>query len=214
MIPRWELVGKIVESGLVAIVRTDSANKAKKIADACIAGGVTAIEITLTVPGALGVISELAATYKNGEIIIGAGTVLDAETARAAMLAGAAYMVTPSLNIETVKICNRYQVPIMAGAMTIREIVEALEAGTDVVKVFPGDSLGPTFVRAAMGPLPQAPLMPTGGVSLTNVDEWIKAGCVAVGVGGKLTGGAEIGDFEAVTETARQFLAKIAQARK
>lgn len=204
---------KLVSSGLVGIVRTDSADKARRIAEACIEGGVTAIEITLTVPGALNVISEIANTYKKGEIIIGAGTVLDSETARAAILAGAAYIVTPSLNVDTVRTCSRYQIPIMAGAMTIKEIVEALEAGTDLVKVFPGDVLGPKFVKAVKGPLPQAPLMPTGGVSLDNVGDWIKAGCVAVGVGGQLTGSAETGDYAGVTKAARQFIEKINAAR-
>lgn len=213
MLPKWKLLDKITASGLVGIVRTESPEKARRIAQACIDGGVTAIEITFTVPGALQVISELAQTYSDGRIVVGAGTVLDAETARAAILAGAAYIVTPALNEETVKLCHRYQVPVMAGAMTVKEIIAAMEAGSDVVKVFPGETLGPGFVRAVRGPLPQAPLMPTGGVSLDNVSEWIKAGCVAVGVGGNLTGKADAGDYTAVTETARQFIAKIQAAR-
>jgi len=155
----------------------------------------------------------LAETYKSGEIIIGAGTVLDPETARIAILAGAQYIVSPSLNVETVRLCNRYQIPIMAGAMTIKEIVEAMEVGADVIKIFPGESMGSGFVKAVKGPLPQAPMMPTGGVGLDNVGEWIKAGCVAVGVGGNLTGGAKKGDYESITEIAKQFIAKIKEAR-
>lgn len=213
MIPKLMVLQKIMESGLVAVVRAENSEQAIKIADACVKGGVAAIEITFTVPGAVDVIKDLANTYKSGEIIIGAGTVLDSETARAAILAGAQYVVSPSLNVETVKLCNRYQIPIMAGAMTIKEIVEAMEAGADIVKIFPGESMGATFVKAVKGPLPQAPMMPTGGVSLDNVAEWIKAGCVAVGAGGSLTGGAKKGDYAAITETAKQFIAKIREAR-
>jgi 2-dehydro-3-deoxyphosphogluconate aldolase/(4S)-4-hydroxy-2-oxoglutarate aldolase len=174
---------------------------------------VAAIEITFTVPGAADTIKDLVNTYKSGEIIIGAGTVLDPETARIAILAGAQYIVSPCINLETIKLCNRYQIPIMPGAATIKEIVEAMEAGADVVKVFPGETLGPTFVKAVKGPLPQAPLMPTGGVSLDNVAEWIKAGCVAVGVGGNLTAGAKKGDYQSITDIAQQFVAKIRAAR-
>lgn len=213
MTPKWKLLERITDGGLVGIVRTESPDKALRLAAACIDGGVTAIEITFTVPGALQVIAELAKTYRDGQIIVGAGTVLDAETARAAILAGAAYVVTPALNVDTVRLCNRYQIPVMAGAMTVKETIEALEAGSDIVKVFPGETLGPSFIKAVRGPLPQAPLMPTGGVSLDNVGDWIKAGCVAVGVGGKLTSPADKGDYAAVTATAQQFIARIKAAR-
>lgn len=213
MLPRIQVLQKITASGLVAVVRAESADQAKKITDACIKGGVAAIEITFTVPGAAELIKELANTYTSGEIIIGAGTVLDPETARVAILAGAQYVVSPSINTDTIKLCNRYQVPIMPGAATIGEIVAAMEAGADIVKVFPGETLGPTFVKAVKGPLPQAPLMPTGGVSLENVGEWIKAGCVAVGVGGNLTAGAKKGDYDSITALAGQFVQKIREAR-
>ena len=213
MIPKLKILERIMESGVVAVVRAENAEQAKKIADACIKGGVPAIEITFTVPGAVEVIKELAAAYPSGELILGAGTVLDPETARLAILAGAQYVVCPSLNVETVKLCNRYQVPCMPGAQTIKEIIDAMEAGADIIKVFPGEVLGATFVKAVKGPLPQAPLMPTGGVSLDNVTDWIKAGCVAVGVGGNLTAGAKKGDYAAVTEACRQFVEKVRQAR-
>lgn len=213
MIPKLQVLQKIMDCGIVAVVRADNSEQALKIADACIQGGVAAIEITFTVPGAADVIKDLAKTYTKGEIILGAGTVLDPETARAAILAGAQYVVSPSLNFETIKLCNRYQVPIMPGAMTIKEVVEAMEAGADIVKVFPGETFGPAFIKSIKGPLPQAPLMPTGGVSLDNVSDWIKAGCVAVGVGGKLTGGAKKGDYQSITDIGRQFIAKIRQAR-
>ena len=213
MIPKLKTLEKIMDCGLVAVVRAESSEQAFKIADACIAGGVAAIEITYTVPGATEVIRDLTKKYTSGEIIIGAGTVLDPETARIAILAGAQYIVSPSFNVETVRLCNRYQIPVMPGCMTLREVVEAMEAGADIIKVFPGETFGPSFIKAIKGPLPQAPLMPTGGVGLDNVDEWIKAGCVAVGVGGNLTGGAKKGDYESITTIAKQFIEKIRQAR-
>ena len=213
MIPKINVLQKIMDCGVVAVVRAENADQALKIAAACHRGGVAAIEITFTVPGAAAVIKQLAAAYQQGEIIIGAGTVLDPETARIAILAGAQYIVTPAFNAQTVKLCNRYQVPVMSGCMTIKEIIEAMEAGTDIIKLFPGEAMGVPFVKALKGPLPQAPVMPTGGVSLDNVQDWIKAGCVAVGVGDNLTGGAKNGDYESITGIGKQFIAKVRQAR-
>jgi 2-dehydro-3-deoxyphosphogluconate aldolase/(4S)-4-hydroxy-2-oxoglutarate aldolase len=214
MLNKNEVLARIMESGLVTVVRADSAEQAIKITDACIVGGVAAIEITFTVPGAIDVIKALAAKYTKGEILIGAGTVLDSETARVAILAGAQYVVSPYLNVEMVKLCNRYKIACMPGAMTIKETVEAMEAGADIVKIFPGELFGPAIIKAIKAPLPHAPLMPTGGVNLENVGEWIKAGCVAVGVGGSLTAGAKKGDYESITTIAKQFIAKIKEARK
>jgi 2-dehydro-3-deoxyphosphogluconate aldolase/(4S)-4-hydroxy-2-oxoglutarate aldolase len=214
MLSKNEVLSRIRESGLVAIVRAESAEQAQKIADALAAGGVAAIEITFTVPGATEVIKTLAAKYKSGEIIIGAGTVLDPETARIAILEGAQYIVSPCLNVETVRLCNRYKVACMPGAMTLKETVEVMEAGADVVKIFPGELFGPSIIKAFKGPLPHALLMPTGGVSLDNVGEWIKAGSVAVGVGSTLTAGAKKGDYVSITKTAQQFIEKIKKARE
>ncbi|MBM7581684.1 2-dehydro-3-deoxyphosphogluconate aldolase/(4S)-4-hydroxy-2-oxoglutarate aldolase [Caldicoprobacter guelmensis] len=208
-----QILSKIVEGGLVAVVRAESGEQALKIADACMKGGVAAIEITFTVPGAADVIKELAKVYTKGEILLGAGTVMDAETARTAILAGAQYVVSPYLNVEIVKLCNRYRVPCMPGAMTIKEVVEAMEAGADIIKIFPGELFGPQIIKAILGPIPYAKLMPTGGVSLGNVEEWIKAGAVAVGVGSALTKGAKTGDYEAITRTAQEFIARIRTAR-
>jgi len=208
-----QVLSRIVEGGLVAVVRAESSEQALKIADACMKGGVAAIEITFTVPGAEEVIKELARVYSNGEILLGAGTVMDAETARTAILAGAQYVVSPYLNLDTVKLCNRYRVPCMPGAMTIKEVVEAMEAGADIIKIFPGELFGPKIIKVILGPIPYAKLMPTGGVSLDNVEEWIKAGAVAVGVGGALTKGAKTGDYEAITRTAQEFIARIRAAR-
>ena len=208
-----QVLKRITDCGVVAVVRAENAEQAVKIADACAAAGIAALEITFTVPGAVDVIKELAKVYNKGEIIVGAGTVLDPETARAAILAGAQYIVSPCLNVETVKLCNTYQVACMPGAMTIKEVVEAMQAGADVVKIFPGEVFGPTFIKAIKGPIPQATLMPTGGVSLDNVHEWIKAGCVAVGVGGNLTAGAKKGDYASITEIGKQFVQKVKEAR-
>lgn len=208
-----EVLKRITDCGVVAVVRAENAEQAVKIADACAAAGIAALEITFTVPGAADVIKELAKVYNKGEIIVGAGTVLDPETARAAILAGAQYIVSPCLNVETVKLCNRYQVACMPGAMTIKEVVDAMDAGADIVKIFPGELFGPKIIKAIKGPIPQATLMPTGGVSLDNVHEWISAGCVAVGVGGNLTAGAKTGDYASITEIGKQFVAKVKEAR-
>ena len=213
MLRKEGIVSKIKEGGLVAVVRAESSEKAFKITDACIEGGVAAVEITFTVPGAHKVIDDLANKYDSGEIIIGAGTVLDAETARTAILSGAQYVVSPCLNVETVKLCSRYQIACMPGAMTIKEVVECMEAGADIVKVFPGELFGPKIIKSIKGPIPQAELMPTGGVSVENVSDWIKAGAAAVGAGGSLTKGAKTGDYSLITSTARQFIQKIKEAR-
>jgi len=210
---KLEILQKILDSGIVAVVRTETAEKAKKLVEAIRAGGINTIEVTMSVPGAIDVIKELAEYYKDTDVVLGVGTVLDAETARAAILAGAQYVVSPHTNPEVIKLCNRYQVPCMPGAMTVTEVITALELGADIVKLFPGELMGPKAIKAINAPVPQAPLMPTGGVSLDNVEEWIKAGAVAVGVGGSLTKGAKTGDYELVTETARQFVEKIKNAR-
>lgn len=208
-----EVMKRIIDCGIVAVVRAESAEQALKIAEAVKAGGVEAIEITMTVPGAIDVIKDLAKAYPNGEILIGAGTVLDPETARAAMLAGAEFIVSPHFDPDVVRLCNRYQMVCMPGAMSIREVVEVMESGADFVKFFPGSAFGPSMIKAILGPLPYAPIVPTGGVSLDNVGEWIKAGCKAVGVGGQLTKGAKKGDYKEVEETARKFVEAIKAAR-
>jgi 2-dehydro-3-deoxyphosphogluconate aldolase/(4S)-4-hydroxy-2-oxoglutarate aldolase len=211
-IAKLDVLGRIVASGLVAVIRAESTDQASRIAEACALGGVGALEITFTVPGAAAAIEHLAKEF-SGQILVGAGTVLDPETARIAILAGAQFVVSPGLNPETARLCNRYQVPHMPGAGTIREIIEAMECGADIVKVFPGETLGPAFVKAVRGPLPQAALMPTGGVALENVADWIKAGSVAVGAGGNLTAAAKTGDFASITQLARKFVEKIKEAR-
>ena len=166
-----------------------------------------------SVPGATSVIEALSAEYKNTDMIIGAGTVLDPETARIAILAGAQFVVSPYLNPDMVKLANRYDIPSMPGAMTIKEVVEAMECGAAIVKAFPGDVLGIKFIKSILGPLPYAKLMPTGGVDINNVGEWIKAGCVAIGAGSNLTAAAKTGEFEKVTAAAKEFIDAINVAR-
>jgi 2-dehydro-3-deoxyphosphogluconate aldolase / (4S)-4-hydroxy-2-oxoglutarate aldolase len=212
-IGKLQVLSRITESGLVAIVRAENSQNATRIVEACADGGATAIEVTFTVPGAAAVIEDLVKRSAARDIAIGAGTVLDPETARIAILAGARFIVSPALNIETARLCNRYQIPYLPGAGTIGEILAAMESGADIVKIFPGEALGPAFVRAARSPLPQASLMPTGGVTIDNAVEWIAAGCVALGVGGSLTAGAKTGDFKAVTDLTRRFIGAIQQAR-
>ncbi len=209
-----KVITKITDVGVVAVVRAESSDQAIRIADACIEGGIPAIELTFTVPRANKVIEDLAQKYCHGEIILGAGTVMDPETARIAILSGAEYVVSPYLNVNTVKTCNRYRVPCMPGAMTIKEVVEAMEAGADIVKIFPGDLFGPKIIKDIKGPIPYAKMMPTGGVDIDNVHEWINAGAVAVGTGSSLTKGAKTGDYAAVTATARQFVQKVKEARE
>ena len=210
---KQKVITKICETGIVAVVRADSEDQAKRIADACLEGGISAIEMTFTVPKAHKIIEALCDEYKNGEMIVGAGTVLDSETARVAILSGAQYIVSPYLDINTLKCCNRYAIPCMPGVMTVKEMIEAMEYGADIVKLFPGDAFGPKMVKALHGPVPQAKIMPTGGVSLDNVEQWFKNGVVAVGAGGCLTAGAKTGDYKLITETAKQFVEKIKAAR-
>lgn len=208
-----QVISEIQRVGIVAVVRAENAEKAIRIADACIEGGIPAIELTFTVPAAHHVIEELAKRYQNGEILLGAGTVMDPETARIAILSGAQYVVSPYFSEETVRLCNRYRIACMPGAMSIKEVVSAMEAGADIIKVFPGEAFGPKIIKAIKGPVPQAELMPTGGVDINNVGEWIRAGAVAVGAGSALTGGAKTGDYASITKLGREFVEKIKEAR-
>lgn len=213
MIKKSFVLSKLTDVGVVAVVRATEASQARKIAEACMLGGIFAIEITFTVPGAAKVMEELRNSYGQEQLLLGAGTVLDSETARIALLCGADFVVTPALNVEAVRLCNRYGVPILPGAMSVREIIEAMEAGADIIKIFPGELFGPKIIKAFKGPLPQGNFMPTGGVDGSNVQEWMKAGAVAVGVGSALTGPALSGDYTGVTTRAKEFVKNVKQAR-
>ncbi|MFC4304277.1 bifunctional 2-keto-4-hydroxyglutarate aldolase/2-keto-3-deoxy-6-phosphogluconate aldolase [Cohnella boryungensis] len=203
-------IQRLVDAGVVAVLRGKDANEVAEMAEQAIAGGIKAIEVTMTVPSALKAIEKLAAKYSSTTTdpdkfaIIGVGTVLDPETARAAILSGSEFVVGPALNPATVALCNRYRVPVMPGVMTIKEIQEALELGVDIVKLFP--STTPAMIKAIKGPLPQANVMPTGGVTLDNVGEWIAAGAVAVGIGSDLTNEAvKKGDLSLIAKRAALY---------
>lgn len=203
---REEVLKNIIDAGVVAVVRGDSKEQGLKIVDAVSRGGIKIMELTMTVPNPVELIKEVAEKYKNTDVIVGAGTVLDSETARACILAGAQFIVSPSLDIETLKLCNRYRVLIMPGVMNVKDAITALEYGVDVVKIFPANLYGPSVISSFKGPLPQADFMPTGGVTVENLHEWIEAGAIVVGTGGSLTKGAKTGDYDAVENEARRFI--------
>ncbi len=213
MLKKHKLIKSILDVGVVAIVRAESTTSAEKIVEACIEGGLSAVELTFTVEGAHRLIEQLHARINN-TCILGAGTVLDAETARIAILAGASYIVSPHFDEATALLCNRYAVPYMAGCYTPTEAVRAMEYGVEIIKLFPGSLLSPEAIKAFKAPLPQANIMPTGGVSLNNAKDWIAAGAVALGVGGDLVAGAKSGDFAAVREKAAAYKKAVEEARK
>ncbi len=206
---KYRIYETIEKLGVVAVIRGDSLDTAVKTVDACYKGGIKIIEVTFTVPGADSLIKSLTEKYKGSDMVIGAGTVLDPETARIAILAGAKFVVSPSLNIETVKMCNRYGIPVMTGVMTPTEAQTAMEYGVDVLKLFPGDIAKPAGLKALKGPFPHANIMPTGGVSAENVEEWFKAGAFAVGAGSFLTKDAKTGDYDKVTAVCKAFVDKV-----
>jgi len=205
----------ILEVGIVPIVRCDSSRQAIEAAKAIFKGGMRALEVTMTVPGAIRVLEKVADEFGD-RIILGAGTVLDPETARICMLAGAEFIVTPSLNVRTIEMCRRYSKVILPGALTPTEILTAWDAGADMVKVFPAGNLGgPSYIKALKGPLPQIHMVPTGGVSLDNAAAFLQAGASAIAVGSDLVSkkALDSGDYEQITKLARQFLDVVAQVR-
>src|SRR6516165_3454970 len=205
---------QILDCGIVAVVRSPDSEQLVEVVRALADGGVTVVEITMTVPDALGVVRQVRRAL--GErVLLGAGTILDAETARAALLAGAEYLVAPTLNLEVIRLCQRYSKLTMPGAFTPTEILTAWEAGADVVKVFPADVLGPAFFKALRGPLPQIRLMPTGGVDLTTAAEFLRAGACCLGVGGQLVEPRAVADrnFDRIRDLAQQYVAVVQQTR-
>jgi 2-dehydro-3-deoxyphosphogluconate aldolase/(4S)-4-hydroxy-2-oxoglutarate aldolase len=211
---RQEVLKRITDAGVVAVVRGDSKEEALKIVEAVAKGGIKIMELTMTVPNPVDVIKEVAEKYKGTDIVVGAGTVLDSETARACILAGAEFIVSPSLDVDTLKLCNRYKIAVMPGVMTVKDAITAMEYGVDVVKVFPANLYGPSVIKSFKGPLPQGDFMPTGGVTVANIHEWVEAGAVAVGTGGDLTKGAKTGDFELVEKTAKEFVEAYRKAKE
>jgi 2-dehydro-3-deoxyphosphogluconate aldolase/(4S)-4-hydroxy-2-oxoglutarate aldolase len=211
-----EVRARVLEVGIVPVVRATSAKKAIAAAAALAAGGISIVEITMTVPGAVDVIAQLAATGSK-DVLIGAGTVLDAQTARQCFDAGAQFLVTPGLDLETVKAARTADKLIMAGALTPTEVITAWKAGADFVKVFPASAVGgASYIKALRGPLPKVPLVPTGGVNLQTAADFLKAGAAALGIGGELVSAAALnsGDTRPITESARRYLAIVQQVRE
>ena len=211
---RQATVEAIQQSGVVAVIRMKDAAKLRAVVDAIAEGGVRAIEVTMTVPGAVELIRTLARSLP-AEILLGAGTVTNAETARAVIDAGARYVVSPVFRPDMIAACHDRDVAAAPGCFTPTEILDAHECGADIVKVFPATALGPQFIKDVRAPLPQVRLMPTGGVSLDNAGDWIRAGAVAVGVGSALLDGKAIdaGRFDVLTTNARRIVASVAAAR-
>jgi 2-dehydro-3-deoxyphosphogluconate aldolase/(4S)-4-hydroxy-2-oxoglutarate aldolase len=213
---KTDVLQRIRNTGLIPVVRAESADQAMRAVEAIQAGGVDVLEVTMTVPGAIGVIAQLAKAF-GAEALIGAGTVLDPETARACIQAGAQFIVSPALSEETIAFCRDNDVAVFPGALTPTEVVRAWNAGADAVKVFPAGAVGgASYLRALKAPLPQIELVPTGGVSLKTAADFIKAGAMALGVGADLvdTKALREGNAELITERARQFIEIVREARR
>lgn len=202
-----EVLARIERTGVIAVIRAGSVDEARRLVRAVRDGGIDVVEVTFTVPGAPDLIRELASDA-GGALVVGAGTVLTADQAHEALDAGAGFIVSPGLSVEVVRVAIASGVAVIPGCMTVTEILAALEAGADAVKLFPAGVLGPGFVRAVRGPLPRVKLIPTGGVGPHNAAEWLRAGCLAVGVGGELTGASD------VSQATRELLLTVRQARQ
>ena len=206
---------RILDCGIVAVVRSESGAQLAQVVKALADGGVTAAEITFTVPDATEVI-KVVRRELGDRIVLGAGTVLDTETARAALLAGAEFLVSPTVNTEVIKLCRRYDKAVMPGAFSPTEVLTAWEAGADVVKIFPADVGGPGYLKALRGPLPQVRVMPTGGVDLTTAEAFLKAGACCLGVGSSMVEPDAIrkGDFDRIRSLAEQYVAIVKKFRQ
>lgn len=209
------VVDQIARTGLVAVARTESANSAIPLVGALLAGGVNIVEFTLSHRSALGSL-EQAADHWGEQALLGMGTVLDPESARSAILAGARFIVSPSLNVGVIEMCRRYSIPVFPGALTPTEIVNAWQAGADVVKIFPASVVGPRYLRELKGPFPSMRFMPTGGIGADNLGDYLQAGAVAVGIGSNLVSPAlvQAGDWTTITARARTLVETVAAARK
>lgn len=205
---------RILEGGVIAVVRAESGAELVPVVEALAAGGVTAVEITFTVPNAIEVIAQVRRTLGD-RVVLGAGTVLDPETARAALLAGAEYIVSPVLNLDVIRLCRRYDRVVMPGAFTPTEVLHAWENGADIVKIFPADAVGPSYLKALRGPLPQIRVMPTGGVDLTTAEAFLRAGACCLGVGSQLVDPKAVKqkDFRKLTALAEQYAELVQRVR-
>jgi 2-dehydro-3-deoxyphosphogluconate aldolase/(4S)-4-hydroxy-2-oxoglutarate aldolase len=214
MMDKAAVLNRLQDVGLIPVLRAESVDKAMALVSAIATGGVKVLEVTMTVPGAIQVIRRLVEELP--DILIGAGTVLDPETARGCILAGAKFVVSPGLNVKTIDMCHRYSIAVLPGALTPTEILAAWEAGADVVKVFPAGAVGgASYLASLRGPLPHIKMIPTGGVSLANAREFLEAGAYALGVGSDLVDlkAMAAGKTEVVTETARKYLAIVHEFR-
>lgn len=213
MASHYDILRRLIDGKLVAVVRLDSGEQLLKVADALRAGGIDIVEFTMSTPGAIEMLREASSRF-GGDVLMGAGTILDPETARAAILAGAEFIVTPTLKQTTIEVCKRYGKPVIPGALTPTEILTAWEAGADMVKVFPASSMGPDYLKAVLAPLPQIRLVPTGGISVENAAAYLKAGAAALGVGGKLVDKAAVarGDWAAISAEAEALVKAVRQA--
>ncbi|WP_313630253.1 bifunctional 2-keto-4-hydroxyglutarate aldolase/2-keto-3-deoxy-6-phosphogluconate aldolase [Enterococcus devriesei] len=204
-----QILARLEAAGVVAVVRENNTASALEAAKAVVEGGIHGLEVTFSVPNADQVIAKLKEIYQADQaVVVGAGTVLDAVTARLAIMAGAEFVVSPSFDQATAELCNLYQVPYLPGCMTITEMQRAMISGAEVVKLFPANNFDPQFIKSVQAPLPQINLMPTGGINLANLLAWKQAGALMVGVGGNLFKGVADQDYEKVTETAREYMAK------
>ncbi len=211
---KTEVLQELRTIGLLPVLRANSVREALALAEAIAAGGVTVLEVTMTVPGAMHVMRKLA--EDRPDILVGAGTVLDPETARMCILEGAQFVVSPALNVKTIEMCQRYSVAVLPGALTPTEIVNAWQAGADVVKVFPASAMGgASYLKSVKAPLPQVEMIPTGGVSLTTAEDFLKAGAFALGVGADLVDAKAMaeGRPDVVTESARNYLSVVKRFR-
>lgn len=211
---KFEIISRLVESGIIAILRADSSEGLVAVSEALAEGGVTNIEVTMTTPNALSIISDVCALAP-GRILMGVGTIIDPETCRAAILAGAEFVVTPVTKPEVIRIANRYGKPIASGAFTPTEALTAHESGADFVKLFPAEQLGAAYVKNLLAPLPMLQLIPTGGVTPENLGDYLRAGSVAVGVGSTLLSKEALkkADLKAITKRAEEFVAAVRAAR-
>ena len=208
---KYEVLSSLMNCGVIAVLRSSTPSNLYPVISAIKVGGINAVEITCTVPNADEVVAKLK--ENDSELLVGAGTVLDAMTARLLIMRGASFIVSPSFSAEVARVCNLYDVLYIPGVATAKEICTAMESGSSLLKLFPASSFSPSIIKDFLAPFPQASFMPTGGISLNNVGEWIRCGASLVGVGGVLMKGAKNGDYEAVKNTARDFLKEVEKAR-
>ncbi|WP_144460083.1 bifunctional 2-keto-4-hydroxyglutarate aldolase/2-keto-3-deoxy-6-phosphogluconate aldolase [Siminovitchia fortis] len=204
---KLEVLKALTGAKVVAVIRGNHAEEATLLSQAAIAGGIRAIELTYTTP----FVEDTFKGLRNADVLIGAGTVLDVETARHAILNGAKFIVSPSFHPEIARVCNRYSVPYFPGCMTIKEMVAALEYGSDIIKLFPASQFQPGFIKAVKGPLPNVSIMPTGGVGLSNMNDWLQAGAVAVGIGSDLNKAYTENGYAGVVEKAKSYIHKLSE---